>query len=107
MQHHLTTVLQEDEWYHAVVTVTDEGTGGSTMYINGILEDETAGGSGGDFMGPGMFGNWSGGARFYHGLMDDIRIYDHVLSETEVLSAMEGKVWPYASSPDPEDGRHR
>jgi hypothetical protein len=99
-----TTVLQEDEWYHAVVTVTDEGTGGSTMYINGILEDETAGGSGGDYMGPGMFGNWSGGARFYHGLMDDIRIYDHVLSETEVLSAMEGKVWPYASSPTPEDG---
>jgi hypothetical protein len=99
-----TTVLQEDEWYHAVVTVTDEGTGGSTMYINGVLEDETSGGSGGDYMGPGMFGNWSGGARFYHGLMDDIRIYDHVLSETEVLSAMEGKVWPYASSPTPEDG---
>jgi len=99
-----TTVLQEDEWYHAVVTVTDEGTGGSTMYINGVLEDETAGGSGGDYLGPGMFGNWSGGARFYHGLMDDIRIYDHVLSETEVLSAMEGQVWPYASSPNPEDG---
>jgi len=99
-----TTVLQEDEWYHAAVTVTDEGTGGSTMYINGILEDETAGGSGGDYLGPGMFGNWSGGARFYHGLMDDIRVYDHVLSETEVLSAMAGKVWPYASSPSPEDG---
>ena len=99
-----TTVLQENEWYHAVVTVTDEGTGGSTMYINGILEDETAGGSGGDYMGPGMFGNWSGGARFYHGLMDDIRIYDHVLSETEVLSAMSGQVWPYASGPTPEDG---
>jgi len=99
-----TTVLQEDEWYHAVVTVTDEGTGGSTMYINGVLEAETAGGSGGDFMGPGMFGNWDGGARYYHGLMDDIRIYDHVLSEVEVLGAMEGKVWPYASGPTPADG---
>jgi len=99
-----TTALQEDEWYHAVVTVTDDGTGGSTMYINGVLEDETAGGSGGDYLGPGMFGNWSGGARFYHGLMDDIRVYDHVLSETEVLSAMEGKVWPYASAPTPADG---
>ena len=99
-----TTVLQQDEWYHAVVTVTDEGTGGSTMYINGVLEDETSGGSGGDYLGPGMFGNWSGGARFYHGLLDDIRVYDHVLSETEVLSAMEGKVWPYASGPNPENG---
>jgi hypothetical protein len=99
-----TTVLQEDEWYHAVVTVTDEGAGGSTMYINGLLEAEGSGGSGGDYMGPGMFGNWDGGARYYHGLMDDIRIYDHVLSEAEVLGAMAGKVWPYASSPNPEDG---
>jgi len=99
-----TTVLQEDEWYHAVVTVTDEGTSASTMYINGVLEGEGSGGSGGDFLGPGMFGNWSGGARYYNGLMDDIRVYDHVLSEAEVLVAMEGKVWPYASGPTPEDG---
>ena len=99
-----TTVLQENEWYHAVVTVTDEGTGGSQMYINGILEAEGAGGSGGDFLGPLNFGAWTNNSRFYHGLMDDIRIYDHVLSEIEVLGAMEGKVWPYATSPNPEDG---
>jgi len=99
-----TTVLEENEWYHAVVTVTDEGAGGSTMYINGALEAEGSGGSGGDFMGPGTFGNWDGGARYYHGMMDDIRIFDHVLSETDVLGAMEGKVWPYASAPTPEDG---
>ncbi|MGB2866535.1 MAG: LamG domain-containing protein [Sedimentisphaerales bacterium] len=99
-----TTVLEENEWYHAVVTVTDEGAGASTMYINGLLEAEGSGGSGGDFMGPGIFGTWSDGARYYHGLLDDIRIYDHVLSEIEVLGAMEGKVWPYASAPTPEDG---
>ncbi|MFC1794801.1 LamG domain-containing protein, partial [Planctomycetota bacterium] len=99
-----TTVLEEDEWYHAVVTVTDEGAGASTMYINGLLEAEGSGGSGGDFMGPGIFGTWSDGARYYHGLMDDIRIYDHVLSEDEVLVAMAGKGQSYASAPTPKDG---
>jgi len=36
--------------------------------------------------------------------MDDIRVYDHVLSESEILSAMEGKPWPFAFGPSPEDG---
>jgi len=99
-----TTVLQEDEWYHAVVTVTDEGTGGSQMYINGVLEAEGSGGSGGDFLGPLNFGAWTNNQRYYHGLMDDIRIYDHVLTEADVLGAMAGKIWPYASGPTPKDG---
>jgi len=99
-----TTVLEENEWYHAVVTVTDEGAGGSQMYINGVLEAETSGGSGGDFLGPLNFGAWTNSQRYYHGLMDDIRVYDHVLSEGDVLGAMECKIWPYASGPTPEDG---
>ncbi len=99
-----TTVLQEDEWYHAVVTVTDEAPGASQMYINGIVEAEGSGGSGGDYLGPMMFGSWGNGGRFYHGLMDDIRVYDHILSESEILGAMEGKPWPFAFGPSPDDG---
>ena len=45
-----TTVLQQDEWYHAVVTVTDQGGGASQMYINGIVENEATGGSGPDIV---------------------------------------------------------
>ncbi|MFH1716600.1 MAG: LamG domain-containing protein [Planctomycetota bacterium] len=99
-----TTVLQADEWYHAVVTVTDEGAGGSKMYINGVLENEGTGGSGGDYLGPLNFGAWTNTSRYYHGIMDDIRIYDHVLSDVEVLGAMEGEPWPYAFGPKPDDG---
>jgi len=99
-----TTVLQEDEWYHCAVTVTNEGGGASEMYINGVLESTGAGGGATGYMGPGNFGSWNNAGRNYHGLMDDIRIYDHVLSEVEVLGAMEGQVWPYASGPAPEDG---
>ena len=99
-----TTVLQADEWYHAVVTVTDEGGDFGQMYINGVLEDSAEGGGGGNFLGPLNFGAWTNNQRFYHGVMDDIRIYDHVLAEAEVLSAMKGKPWPYAYGPSPEDG---
>jgi hypothetical protein len=38
------------------------------------------------------------------GLIDDARVYDHVLSQVEILSAMEAKPWPYAFGPDPADG---
>ena len=99
-----TTILQADEWYHAVVTVTDEGDGGSQMYINGVLEAEGSGGSGGDFLGPLNFGSWNNSGRNYHGLIDDIRVFDHVLSEAEIMSAMAGEIWPYAWGPTPEDG---
>jgi len=99
-----TTVLQADEWYHAVITVTDEAPGGSQIYINGVLESEASGGSGGDYLGPLNFGSWNNSGRNYHGLLDDIRVYDHILSESEILSAMEGKPWPYAFGPSPEDG---
>jgi len=99
-----TTVLQENEWYHAVVTVTGEGGNASQMYINGVLEDTGSGGSGVPFLGPLNFGSWNNAGRNYHGLMDDIRVYDHVLSEVEIMGAMAGEIWPYAWGPDPADG---
>ncbi|MHC4752521.1 MAG: LamG-like jellyroll fold domain-containing protein [Planctomycetota bacterium] len=98
-----TTTLQADEWYHFALTVTDEGGIASQLYINGVLENEGSGGNGGDFFGPGTFGDWNNEDRYYHGLLDDIRIYDHVLSETEILGALTGMGWPYASKPTPED----
>jgi hypothetical protein len=100
-----TTVLQEDEWYHCTYTVKNDGSSNAAqIYINGVLESEGAGGTVASYFGPLNFGAWTNNQRFYHGLMDDIRVYNHVLSETEVLGAMAGKVWPYASGPNPEDG---
>jgi hypothetical protein len=99
-----TTVLQADEWYHCAVTVTNEGGNASQIYINGVLESTGSGGGGTAYMGPGNFGAWNNSERYYHGLMDDIRIYDHVLSEVEILGAMKGEAWPYAYGPTPEDG---
>ncbi|MBN1804076.1 MAG: LamG domain-containing protein [Sedimentisphaerales bacterium] len=46
---------------------------------------------------------WSGD-RFFHGMMDDLRIYNHALSADEILGAMQDQVWPYAWGPVPQDG---
>jgi len=43
-------------------------------------------------------------SRFYTGLIDDVRIFDHALTGFEVLSAMQGQIWPYAWAPTPADG---
>jgi len=100
-----TTVLQENEWYHCTYTVSfDGGSSAAQIYINGVLESEGEGGSVPSYFGPLNFGAWNDSSRHYHGLMDDIRIYDHVLSEIEIMGAMAGEIWPYAWGPGPVDG---
>jgi hypothetical protein len=43
--------------------------------------------------------------RHVNGIMDDVRIYNTVLTEPEILAAMEGgEGYPYALGPNPEDG---
>jgi len=43
-------------------------------------------------------------SRFFAGTIDELRVYDHSLSEVEILTVMEGEPWPYAFGPDPRDG---
>ncbi len=43
--------------------------------------------------------NW-----WFAGTIDELRVYDHVLSEAEIMGAMEGEIWPYAFGPEPADG---
>jgi len=38
------------------------------------------------------------------GAIDDVRIYNHAMTEDEILGTMVGEVWPYAFGPTPEDG---
>ncbi len=79
-----TTVLQTDKWYHCAVTVTTEGGNASNLYIDGVLEDTDSGGTGIPYLGPLNFGAWNNSERYYHGLMDDVRIYNYALSYGEV-----------------------
>ena len=43
-------------------------------------------------------------SRYYTGLVDDVQLYDNVLLQAEILSAMQGEPWPYAYGPNPAEG---
>jgi len=36
--------------------------------------------------------------------IDELRVYDHALTDVEILGAMSGEPWPYAYGPTPADG---
>jgi len=94
--------IESGTWYHAAVIVTEGGTDDSVqIYVNG----EPAGASRLDSMedSQGIFyiGAHKALGNIWYGLLDDLRIYSHALSETELLRLAVG---PQASKPDPADG---
>ncbi len=105
-------VVNDGEWHHVAVTIAFETDGtNDTMkvYIDGDLsigyETNTINinqhsGDATDF----IVTLGARGTTPFNGLIDDVRIYDHVLSDVEILAIMTGKPWPYAFGPDPADG---
>ncbi len=93
-------------WYHVALIVTE---GGATDTINFYIDGEPSGtpaqvgseDSEGDYLigtNKGLDGRW------INGLVDDLRLYNHALSEVEILGAMQGERYPYALGPEPADG---
>ncbi|MCP4259754.1 MAG: LamG domain-containing protein [Planctomycetes bacterium] len=105
-------VVNDGEWHHVVVTTAFETDGDNDtmkVYIDGDLsigyETDTVNinqhsGPAADF----IVTLGARGSTPFIGLIDDVRIYDHVLSDVEILSIMAGKPWPYAFGPKPADG---
>jgi len=103
-----TAEVSDGEWHHVGVTFDGGGTADVKMYVDGKLDipsnigdlildtDNTANTV--------AIGAWPTGARVMIGLIDDVRIYDHALSDVEVGFAMTGEPNPHAYSPDPADG---
>ncbi|MHC4356006.1 MAG: LamG domain-containing protein, partial [Planctomycetota bacterium] len=94
-------------WYHVAVVVTEEGaTDTIHFYINGQPEGTPAAVGSEDCEGDYLIGTDKGIAgRWMDGLVDDFRLYNHALSEVEILAAMEGSGggYPFASGPYPAD----
>jgi len=91
--------LAVGEWYH--ITGVADGTS-AICYLNGLETDKKplvnfVKSNGKLVIGYEGWVPWEGAA-------DDARIYNHALSEVEILSAMAGKPWLYAFGPEPEDG---
>ncbi|MHA2101440.1 MAG: LamG domain-containing protein, partial [Candidatus Kariarchaeaceae archaeon] len=84
-----------DNWYH-VVSVIDPSEG-MKLYINGILQDDIDNTSTepmavrAEYSAIGRWGNSDN--RYFHGKIDDVRIYDKALTEEEVLSLYHENGW--------------
>lgn len=96
------TQINDEQWHH-IVCIWDDGD--MSMYIDGefIHSDD---GSTVDFEMTYIYlGQMASGTRYFTGLMDDVQIYNHALTETEVQLAMAGGVDPaLPSAPSPADG---
>jgi len=97
----------EGSWQHWAF-VKNADTGEQMIYHNGVLWLSATG----------LTRTMTGVTKFtigtkpslaegwYYGMMDDVRLYDHPLSEEEILAVLEGAGadYPYALGPNPSDG---
>jgi len=99
--------VEADTWYHAAVVVTEGGAVDSVqVYVNGEPSGAANPMSMEDSVGGYFIGCHKNLSNYWDGLIDDVRLYNHALTESELLSAMEGSSggYPFARSPSPADG---
>jgi hypothetical protein len=90
-------------WVH-IAYVQDGAAGTGVTYIDGAVDW-----SGGPRDGTGAGDFWIGGAgsvtEFLRGMIDEVRVYNHVLTEEEIQTVMlsGGEGYPFPSRPNPED----
>jgi hypothetical protein len=100
-----TTDLRDNTWHH-VAWVRDKAADASTMYIDGQLEATIATvGTDITFNTTHRIAADNRGASTpnWHGLLDDLQVYDRALSQGEIEEIMEGLFRPIASDPSPVD----
>lgn len=79
------TVLVPDTWYHVAVSFDDDADE-LILYVNGTAETISTSTSLTANTAPVRIGaNWESG-KYWHGLLDDVRIYDTVLSAAQIAS---------------------
>ncbi len=96
-------LIQENNWYHLTFWY-DFANQNRRIYIDG---KQAAQGSAAPYLGTSgntVIGAWGSG-QWFRGIIDDVQVYSHALTDAEIQSAMRGlEGYPYASSPSPADG---
>ncbi|HUU18755.1 MAG TPA: LamG domain-containing protein [Sedimentisphaerales bacterium] len=99
--------LTNNEWYHVAVT-TDGATGEVKFYINGQLsgvrKKNTTGIEQTDIPISIAREQYGAGRWYFNGTIDDVRIYNRILTQERIQEIMKGEVYLFASSPTPADG---
>ncbi len=81
-----TTSINNGAWHHIVLT-RDSVTGALQTYVDGILEGTATGGVGAvtnNFTNIGRIEDTGGTPEYFSGSLDEIKIFDHVLSTQEI-----------------------
>ena len=99
-----TLPLNADEWTHLTFTYDSEARRGA-IYVNGEFDSELTDQQGPNGGGPILIGARNGGEHPYHGLVDDLAIWQSLLEENEIMALAEG-ISPSGrgSDDDDEDG---
>jgi len=97
-------VIPQDTWAMLAVTIdpdhaiayvyTDDG--GLSKATNSIAHIEETVGA--------LQIGWSFDNRFVRGIIDEAAVYDHALTEDEIMAVVKGEGIPYALGPNPADG---
>jgi hypothetical protein len=101
---HGNTVVETDTWYHTALTY-DSGTQMLVLYLDGEVDGELSVPSGLEHRRGGLLtlGTFSG--RDLQGKLDDVKIFDHAMTEAEIKGEMTGEGFPLAYGPSPVDGQ--
>ncbi|MFH1883530.1 MAG: LamG-like jellyroll fold domain-containing protein, partial [Planctomycetota bacterium] len=98
------TILEAGTWQHVAAVFQPGQSEGMVFYLNGVETDRLTSSAMNAGSGPFRIGSnqWN---ETLTGMIDDVRVYNHVLMETEILAAMEGsKGYAFAFGPTPADG---
>ena len=85
----ITFAAEAEKWYHIIYTTNPED-GELKLYVDGELVAEGAAGGQPENMDERRIGSEHDG-RFLNGMIDNVRIYDRVLTEEEVMQNFEAK----------------
>jgi hypothetical protein len=97
---HVGKNLERYEWCHIACSHDGETL---KCYLNGEETDSVPMGQFAGVGTPVLIGTDGWGCDWI-GAIDDVRVYNHALSESEILGTMEGGMSPYAWGPEPKDG---
>lgn len=79
--------LTKDTWYHIVGVVENEAS--VLLYVNGVLNEGQTTGTASSYLNKGSSGSlgrvWST-SDWFHGSIDEVKVYNRVLSANEILS---------------------
>ncbi|MEN6574960.1 MAG: LamG-like jellyroll fold domain-containing protein [Phycisphaerales bacterium] len=89
-------------WVHVVMAYNN---GNKRIYLDGVLDSEATASASGDNTSELWFGAAKGVTEFAPARIDDIRIYNHAVTDAEIQKIMKGTAdAPIAYDPEPEDG---